>query len=61
MDEAQADGAGRLAGGIFTRIEKWAAGSRDRTNLLTILICLTFVLLVLAIVGGIAVFSLMSG
>jgi flagellar basal body-associated protein FliL len=50
-----------LAGGIFTRIEKWAAESGDRTNLLTILICVAFVVLVLAIVGGIALFSLMSG
>ena len=50
-----------MASGIFTRIEKWASESRDRANLLTILICVAFVVLVLAIVGGIALFALMSG
>jgi small-conductance mechanosensitive channel len=50
-----------LVSGIFTRIEKWAAESGDRANLLTILICVAFVALVLAIVGGIALFTLLSG
>lgn len=61
VDNEQSDGASGLAsGGIFTRIEKWASESGDRANLLTILICVAFVVLVLAIVGGIAAFALMS-
>jgi hypothetical protein len=55
------DGASGLASGIFTRIEKWAGESGDRANLVTILICLAFVVLVLAIVGGIALFTLLNG
>ncbi len=50
-----------MASGIFTRIEKWASESGDRANLLTIMICIAFVLLVLAIVGGIALFTLIYG
>jgi hypothetical protein len=62
FDNKQTDGAGGLAsGGIFTRIEKWASESGDRANLLTILICVAFVLLVLAVVGGIALFTLVTG
>ena len=50
-----------MASGIFNRIEKWAAESNDRANLLTILICVAFVVLVFAIVGGIALFTLATG
>ncbi len=61
IDYEQTDGAGGLASGIFTRIEKWASESDDRANLLTIGICIAFVVLVLAIVGGIALFTSLSG